>query len=74
MSEEEERKTKYERLRQVRGGHRGVTTKLIEEAEELLLTTPLSPEAKSHLHVISKQLSLKSSHLNELDSKALNSR
>ena len=70
--DEEEKKKRYERLRQVQGGHRGVTTKLIEEAEELLLTTPLSPKAKSCLHVISKQLSLTSSCLNNLDSEALN--
>ena len=72
MADEEERRKKYERLRQVRGGHRGVTTKLIKEAEELLSTTPLSSEAKSRIHVISKQLSLKSSHLIGLDSEALN--
>ena len=49
-----------------------MTTKLIKEAEELLSTTPLLPEAKSRLHVISKQLSLKSSCLNNLDSEVLN--
>ena len=70
--DEEERKKKYEQLRQVRGGHRGLTTKLIKEAKELPLITPLSPEAKSRLHVISKQLSLKSSCLNNLDSEVLN--
>jgi len=33
---------------------------------------PCRLKSKSRLHVISKQLSLKSSHLNELDSEALN--
>ena len=57
---------------EVQGSHRDVTTKLIKEAKELLSTPPLSPKAKSSLHVISKQLNLKSICLNNLDSEALN--
>ena len=71
MSEEKSSRRKYKRLKQVRGGHRGVTTKLIKEADELLSAPPLTPEAKSRLHVINKQLSLKSSYLNNLDSEVL---
>jgi len=33
----------------VKAGYRGITTKLIKEAEELHSTTPLSSEAMSHL-------------------------
>ena len=55
----EEQRTKYERLRAVRGGHRGVTTKLIKEADELLAVSPLTVEGRSRLDVINKQLRLK---------------
>jgi len=64
---EEERRTKHERLRAVRGGHRGVTTKLIKEVDELLAVSPLTVEGRSRLDVINKQLRLKAELLRGLD-------
>ena len=55
----EEQRTKHERLWAVRGGHRGVTTKLIKKADELLTVSPLTVEGRSRLDVINKQLRLK---------------
>ena len=63
----EEQRAKHERLRAVRGGHRGVTTKLIRETDELLVATTLSTEGRSHLGIIHKQLSLKSELLSGLN-------
>ena len=58
---------KYERLKAVRGGHRGVTTRLIKEADELLATATPTEESKSRLTVIHKQLQLKHEVLSALD-------
>ena len=64
---EEESGAKYDRLKAIRGGHRGVTTRLIKEADELLATALLSGEIKSRLNVIHKQLELKHEVLSVLD-------
>ena len=63
----EEQRTKHERLRAVHSGHRGVTTKLIKEADELLAISPLTVEGKSRLDVINKQLRLKAELLSGYD-------
>ena len=63
----EEQRTKHERLRAVHGGHRGVTTKLIKEADELLAVSPLTVEGRSCLDVINKQLRLKAELLSGYD-------
>jgi len=63
----EEQRAKYERLKAVRGGHRGVTTKLIRETDELLTTTTLSSEGRTRLDVIHKQLCMKSELLSGLN-------
>ena len=49
----------HDRLQAVHGGHRGVTTKLIKEADELLTVSPLTVKGRSCLDVINKQLHLK---------------
>ena len=63
----EEQRTKHDRLRAVRGGHRDVTTKLIKEADELLTVSPLTTEGRTRLDVINKQLGLKAELLSGLD-------
>ena len=63
----EEQRTKHDRLRVVHGGHRGVTTKLIKEADELLTASPLTIEGRTCLDVINKQLRLKAELLSGLD-------
>ena len=64
---EEESGAKYDRLKAIRGGHRGVTTRLIKEADKLLATAPPSGESKSRQNVIHKQLELKHEVLSGLD-------
>jgi len=57
-----------ERLRAIRGGNRGVVTKLVNEAEEILIvTTPLERAQKSRISVISQQLDNKLKMLNDID-------
>ena len=63
----EEQRAKYERLKAVRGGHRGVTTKLIRETDELLATTTISTEGRTRLGVIHRQLCMKSELLSGLN-------
>ena len=64
MSEE----STLDRSRAVRGGHRGVVTKLVREAEEITRTTePLDSARKTRLSVIKQQLDVKLSLLNEMD-------
>ena len=63
----EEQRTKHNQLRAVRGGHQGVTTKLIKEADELLTVSPLTIEGRTCLDVINKQLHLKAELLSGLD-------
>jgi len=67
LTEMEEQSTKHERLRAVCGGHQGVTTKLIKEADELLTVSPLTVEGRSRLDVINKQLRLKAELLSGYD-------
>jgi len=68
---DEESGAKYERLMAVRGGHRGVITRLIKEADELLATPTPTEESKSRLNVICKQLQLKHEVLSGLDTQTL---
>ena len=63
----EEQRAMHKRLRAVQRGHRGVTTKLIRETDELLVATTLSTESRSRLGIIHKELSLKSELLSGLN-------
>ena len=66
MAEESARA--LERARAVRGGHRGVTTKLVREAEELLnRSEPLQASQRSRLNVITQQLEGKLNMLSDMD-------
>ena len=57
-----------ERSRSIRGGHRGVVTKLVREAEEITRTAePLNSTKKVRLNVIKQQLDVKLSLLNDMD-------
>jgi len=47
-------RAKYEILKAMWGGHRGVTTKLIKETDELLAMTTLLSEGRTCLDVIHK--------------------
>ena len=56
-----------DRARAVHGGHRGVTTKLVREAEELSLSESLEPSQRSRLNVIYQQLEGKLNLLSDMD-------
>ena len=56
-----------ERSHAVRRGHWGVVTKLVREAEDILLNETLSPEQHSRLNVIRQQLDGKLTLLNDMD-------
>ena len=57
-----------ERSRSIRGGHRGVVTRLVREAEEITRTAePLNSTKKVRLNVIKQQLDVKLSLLNDMD-------
>ena len=60
MSEEESSHA-LERTRAIRGGHCGVVTKLVREAEEIITaaTGPLSAWGRNQLSVIKQQLEVK---------------
>ena len=56
-----------ERLKAIRGGHRGVATKLIRQGEEILESTFLLTEDYERLFVIYQQLDTKLQTLNDYD-------
>ena len=63
-----------ERLKEIRGGHRGVATKLIRQGEEILESTFLLTEDYGRLFVIYQQLDTKLQTLNDYDQQKLNYR
>ena len=70
MSEDEN----IQRLRAIRGAHRGVATKLLNEADELLASTSpttLEDELKTKLNILKQQIKCKLAKLNEVDEKIL---
>ena len=68
MSEEEESACALERSRAIRRGNRGVVTKLVREAEEIISATELIDSSRrNRLHVINEQLEGKLSLLKEMD-------
>ena len=57
-----------ERMRSIRGGHRGVVTKIIREVDELLSTEgPMTAERASQLNVKLQQLEAKLKVLSNID-------
>lgn len=60
-----------ERLKAIRGAHRGVTTKLAHQAEEIFENESFSSDNYERLFVINQQLKTKLSMLNEYDQKIL---
>ena len=69
-------KQKCDRAKAIRSGHRGVTTKLVREVDEIVTVDPSTAEAtvdpstaeaQVRLKVIFKQLEPKSAVLSELD-------
>ena len=60
-------KQKCDRAKAIRRGHRGVTTKLVREVDEIVTADPSTAEAQARLKVIFKQLEAKSAVLSELD-------
>ena len=60
-----------ERLKAIRGGHRGVATKLIRQGEEILESTFLLTEDYERLFVIYQQLDTKLQTLNDYDQQIL---
>ena len=60
-----------ERLKAIRGAHRGVATKLTRQAEEILENTLLLSEDYERLFVIYQQLNTKLQTLNDYDQKIL---
>ena len=60
-----------ERLRAIRGGHRGVATKLIRQDEEILESRFLFIEDYERLFVIYQQLDTKLQTLNDYDQQLL---
>ena len=60
------------RLRAIRGGHRAVLTKYLNELEELLATVEISEESLMRLDVLKQQIDGKQKTLNELDAKIFN--
>ena len=64
---EEEQRKRLDRLRAVRGGHRGVLTKLAKEVDDLLADETLSNDSAARLNVIREQLEGKMKILTNLD-------
>ena len=60
-------KQKCDRAKAIRRGHRGVTTKLVREVDEIVTADPSTAQAQARLKVIFKQLEAKSAVLSELD-------
>ena len=57
-----------ERMRSIRGGHRGVVTKIVREVDELLTTDgSMTPERATQLHVKLQQLEAKLKVLSDID-------
>ena len=73
MSEELSRVN--ERIYAVRRSHRGVVTKLVREAEEIITATtgPLSAGGRNQLRVIKQQLEVKLTTLEQMDKDILSS-
>ena len=70
MSESEN----IQRLRAIRGAHRGIATKLLKEADEILAstsTTTLDNGLKTKLNTLKQQIEGKLAKLNEVDEKIL---
>ena len=68
MSGEEAAACALERSRVIRGGNRGVITKLVREAEEIIRTTEsFDSSRRNRLHAITQQLEGKLSLLKEMD-------
>ena len=67
MATPEERKSKCDRAKVVRRAHRGVTTKLIKEVDEIIGSDPTTDEASARLKVIHTQLDSKLCFLNKVD-------
>ena len=70
MSESEN----IQRLRAIRGAHRGIATKLLKEADEILAstsTTTLDDGLKTKLNTLKQQIEGKLAKLNEVDDKIL---
>jgi len=68
---DEETKARLDRCRAIRGGHRGVVTKLTKEIDEILSQEMLNEEHYIRLNVIDRQLEAKSSVLADLDKEVL---
>ena len=64
---EEEQRKRLDRLRAVRGGHRGVLTKLTKEVDNLLADETLSNDFAARLNVIREQLEGKMKVLTNLN-------
>ena len=60
-------KQNRDRAKAIRRGHRGVTTKLVREVDEIVAADPSTANAQARLKVIFKQLEAKSAMLSELD-------
>ena len=63
-----------QRLRAIRGAHRGTATKLLKEADEILActsTTTLGDGLKTKLNTLKQQIEGKLATLNEVDEKIL---
>jgi len=71
MSDEEEKKAKYERCKAIREAHQSFVTKLTQETTTILTSELLSTEQLTRLDVTYHQLEVKSSSLSELDKEAL---
>ena len=73
MSEDEASVCALERTRAIRGGHRGVVTKLIREAEEIITaaTGPLDAPGRNRVNAIKQQLEGKLKTLEELNKEIL---
>ena len=56
-----------ERLKAIRGAHRGVTTKLTQQADGIFEKESLTSDDYERLFVINQQLETKLSTLNEYD-------
>ena len=67
----EETARSLERSCAIRGGHRGVVTKLVHEAEGILSSDSLTPEQRNKLTVIKEQLDGKLKLLSDMDEKIL---
>ena len=57
-----------ERMRSIRGGHRGVVMKIVRGVDVLLTTNrPMTPERATQLHVKLQQLEAKLKVLSDID-------